>query len=108
MVGTDSIGSAAGSDFVMHMIALAHIEANTGCDIDWVRTMQDDMTVAPVHPEPTPHSSSSRYQRFSPSGAGMLWNVSFHALPTYIIYKRGFSRYLKPFVSIKTLRQDAL
>ena len=80
MAGTDSIGS----DFVAHMVTVAHTEANIGSDTDWVGTMEADMMVASVHLEPAPHYSSSKYQPPFPSRVGMLYSLFPH-VP--LIYK---------------------
>ena len=58
MASTDSVGSATGSDFVVH------IEVDTCFDTDCVGIAQVDMMVVSSHPDLTPHSSTSRYRRF--------------------------------------------
>ena len=69
---------------------------------------QDDMMVASIHPKPAPHSSSSRFRQYSPSGAGMPCNLSLSDLLTYKIYKIGLSICLQLFANLNTPRRDAL
>ena len=51
MGGTDSAGIAADIDFV------AHIDADTGSNTDWVGNVQDDRVLSLFHPEPGYRSS---------------------------------------------------
>ena len=106
--GIDSVDISADSDSVAHMVVVEHTEADTGSNTNWVGTMQTDMMVTPVQPEPTPHSSSSKCQLSFPSGAGMLCNPSLHALLTCKIYKIILSGYLQVFASINTPLHDSL
>ena len=111
MVATRGAGSAdiaADSDLAVHMGVGLYTEANTSCDTDWIGTVQDDMMVASIHPDPAPHYSSSKCQLYFPSGFGMLFNPSFHALLTCKIYKTGFPGYLQLFASINTPHRDSL
>ena len=51
VVGTGSIGSVSGSDFVACMAVEAHTEVDTNFGIDWVGNVQDDTMLAPVQPK---------------------------------------------------------
>ena len=62
VVGTGSDGSVLGSDFVACTAAKAYTEVDIYFGIDWVGTAQDDMMLAPVHPERAIHFSLSRCQ----------------------------------------------
>ena len=106
--GIDSTGNANDSDFVAHMVVVAHTEADTSSNTDWVGTVQAGMTIAMVQPEPGPYYSLSMCLSYFPSRDGMLCNISLHVLLTYIIYKRGFPRYLLPFENINTPHRNAL
>ena len=57
--GTDSVDIAADSDSAAHMVYVVHTKADTGSDIDWAGTVQDDMMLAWAQPEPAHRSSSS-------------------------------------------------
>ena len=100
--------NSASSDFVVRMTAVVHIEAATGSNTMQVGTTRDDTMLAWVHPDPTPHSSSSMCLSSFTSRAGMLCNLSLHVLLTYRIYKRGLFGYLLLFANINTPRRDFL
>ena len=51
MVVIGSASSVVDSDFVVHMVVVAHSEASIGSDIDWVGTVQDYMMLASIQLE---------------------------------------------------------
>ena len=58
--GTGFVGSATDSDFVVNMVVVAHSEAGTGSDTDWVGIAHADRMLMLGQPEDAHHSSSSR------------------------------------------------
>ena len=99
--GTDSIDIVADSDSAAHMVVVAHTEADSGSDTDWVGTVQANTMLAPFHPESAHHSSSSMCRPSFPSRVGMVYNPSLHALLAYKIYRTSLRECLKYFASIK-------
>ena len=80
VVGIDSVGSMAGSDFVACTTIEAHTEVDNNFGIDWVGIAQADTMLAPVHLERALHFSLSRCRQFFLSRAYMLYNLSHHVL----------------------------
>ena len=93
-MGTDSVDIGTDSDSAVHMVFVVHNQADTGCYIDWEGNAQDDMMLVLVHPDSTPHSSSSMCRSYFPSRVGMLCNPSLHSLLIYKIYRKGLLGYL--------------
>ena len=89
VVGTGSVGSVDGSDFVACTTAEVCTKVDTDFGIDWVGTTQADMMLALVHPKLSHHYSSSRCQPYFPSRASMLCNPSLHGLLTYKFTKKS-------------------
>ena len=99
---------AVHTSFMVHTGSVVHIGDDTDSDTIFVGKAQDGSVLAPVHPEPSRHSSSNRCLLSSPSKADMLYNPSQHALLIYKIYRKGWLGYLKSSTSIDNPHHDAL
>ena len=108
VVGTGSVGSVVGIDFVACTAVEASTKVDTNFGIDWLGTAHVDTMLTPVHPETSRHFSLNRCRKYFLSRACMLCNIFLHVLLTYKTNKKYLLGYSQYSVGIGTHRHDSL